>query len=157
MTNETQSQTRKKIIAYDDDSYAINNRYVRMARDNDFQLVYFTRDGDEQTGKEELLREGIPQSLIDLTVVVDEDMIFELGMGNITAKESGIPFPQDADRYFIDGLNYNREEEKFGKVKMGKRGFIPIASRLPKDKVTILSLDHKACEDAKRLGYNVGR
>lgn len=152
MTDETQS-VRKRIVAYDDDAMAIRSRYARMAGDNDVQLVYFTRDGNEQIGREELARYGVPKELAGLATIVHKDIIFDLATDRVTAEQSGIPFPQDADQYFIDGLDYFREGKN--EMEIGRFGFVPIASRLPKEKVTINSKDHKTCEDAVKLGYNV--
>lgn len=153
MTNETQSGTRKRIVAYDDDVMAIRSRYVRLLRDNDVQLVYFIRNGDEQAGRTELASYGVPKELAGLATIVDRDMIFKLVAGRVNDEQSGIPFPQNADQYLIDGLGYFREGKN--EMEMGRFGFVPIASRLPKERVTIISSDHKACEDAEKLGYNV--
>ena len=139
---------RKRIVAYDDDAMAIRDRYARMARDSDVQLVYFWNDGDEQRGRRELEQKEVPTELANLATVINKNIILKLALGLVDVEQSGIPFPQEADQYFIDGLNYFRNDNK-----IGYSGFVPIASRLPKDRVTIVSSSHKACDDAVTLGY----
>jgi hypothetical protein len=153
MANKTQSATRKRIIAYDDDAMAIRDRYVGLARDNDVQLVYFAGDGNEQAGRAELIAHGVPKELAGLATILRSDATEDLGLGLITEEQSGIPFPQDADQYIVDGLNYFREGKN--EMEIGRTGFVAIASRLPKNRVIIMSLDHHTREDAKKLGYEI--
>jgi hypothetical protein len=137
-----------KIVAYDDDFHAISQRYLHFAPENDVQIVYFRQGFEDQDRIDRELEDySIPKNLV---TVVEMDELFELALKRKTPEQTGIPFPQDADKYFVDGLGYCRE--RGGSI--GEAGFVPIAAQLPNDKVTIISQDHHACEDAEKLGYS---
>jgi hypothetical protein len=140
MSEDTKKQ---KIVAYDDDALAIKERYSGLISDNDLHVVYFTSlDRGVEQIKDRLEKGGFPK---DLVTIVDKRKIFDLAMGE-GSEETEVPFPQDADQYFIDGLGYDR--------RIGVNGFVAVAKHLPKEKVTIVSADHETVEDAQRLGYS---
>ncbi len=140
----------EKIVIYDDDANAVRERYSHMSSEKDVQLVFLINGGDEEEARKRLQDREIPEGLVEKTIVADKDMIYELAAGRATTEDCGIPFPQDADKYFVDGLDYEGRGNE-----MGRLGFIQIASRLPKERVTIISLDHNTRDHAKRLDYSV--
>jgi len=139
-----------KIVVYDDDARAVRNRYSKMSCENDVRLIYLVDGGNEEEGRKKLRGGEVAEGLVEKTIVADKNMIYELAGGRTTTEDCGIPFPQDADKYFVDGLGYEGKGNEFGVC-----GFVQIASRLPKEKVTIISLDHHTCDHAKKFGYSV--
>jgi len=134
------TEQRKKIIAYDDDISDIQRRYLPLARDNDISVIYFARlcgqkleDFVNRTLPNRLELCGISRELI--FAALDHQDLIKL---RFDPETSEIPFPQDADVYFVDGL---------------AGGSRAVAAKLPKERVTVISKDYETILDAQRLGY----
>ena len=141
---EEQNKQPERIVIYDDDINAIVDRDMRYVGEARIQVVYFKHSSESDRGiMDSLQKVGVSK---DLVTIISNDELFNLAIDNITNVQ--IPFPQDADRYIIDGLGYSEGS---------KGGFPCIASRLPKGKVLILSTDPRTRMKAREMGYNAER
>jgi len=130
-----------RIVAYESDAEAIKDRYLHLTSENDLRIIYLTSDPDN--AESDLQMFDIPSEVV---TVIDRSHLIELEFRMKPPEETGIPFPQDVDKYFVgDSLGFHGE----------RPAFISVAEQLPHDRVTIVSLDSRVLYTARELGYSV--